>query len=235
MRGTLVISAACLALAAAGARTVHAQNFYLSAYTTCAITSSNPDSNYVIWTTYDVNSDPYAFPDWVGYDVMRRTLPGCDPEVRVNEEIVPRQVGMTHTRYFGTVAPSGGLYEYRVVPVDADHQLVFIGGGFCSPCNAFVTCPQFSTPMTIGTLTDLGWALLITPCQCYPGAYFEGPHADELRPYAGTSTTIRFFGTMNCGTVEGCALDIDHWELAPTCGVTPTARDSWGRLKTIYR
>ena len=235
MRRMIFLSIAILALATIGTGRAQAQYFYLSAYTTCAITSGDPDSSYVIWTTYDVNSDPYAYPDWAGYDVMRRTLPGCDPEVRVNEEIIPRQVGMTHTRYFGDAAPSGTLYEYRVVPVNTDHQLVFIGGGFCSPCNAFVTCPPLSTPVTVGTLTDFGWALFINPCACYPGAYFEGPYANELRPYAGTNTAFRFFGSLGCGTVEGCSLGIDHWELAPGCGIVPTAKRSWGSLKTIYR
>jgi hypothetical protein len=231
----LLVTAACLALGAAGSRTGYAQDFNLFAYSACAIATSDPDSNYVFWTTFDPNNDPYAYPDWVGYDVMRRA--GCGPEERVNADIIPRQVGMSHSAYFATEAPGGVLYEYRVVPVDADRQPVLIGPAFCSPCNVFVACPRDATPITIGTLTDLGWALLVTPCPegCYPSAYFEGAFADELRPYAGTGTAFRFFGTLSCGTVEGCALIIDHWALAPSCGATPTSKGSWGRLKTIYR
>ena len=57
---------------------------------------------------------------------------------------------------------------------------------------------------------------------------------DELRPYAVAGTTLRFFGQAVCGTVEGCALDVDHYEVAP-CGPTAVARRTWGRVKANYR
>lgn len=226
-RNFLITAAGILFLGTSPAAAQHT----LSAYSTCA---SN-DSVYVIWTLYDFNSDPSAHPEWVGYDVLRRAVPACEDFVRVNDESIPRLAGQTHTRYYGEVIPATGtLYEYRVIAVDASHQQVFLPG-FCGPCNVFQECPPFSTPVTIGTVEDWQWAVAIIPCPgtCYPAAYIENPLADQLRPYAGTGTTFRFFGNVGCGTVEGCSLQPDHWELT-TC-VTPTVTRSWGRLKTIYR
>ena len=214
--------------------TVAAQGYNLSAYSTCAST----DSSDVIWTASEPPG-PNPYPDWVGYDVLRRFPTDCGdwPSfVRVNDEIIPRQVGTTHTFYFGEVVPSTAtLYEYWVQPVDVNHQSSYPCCGFCSPYNVFQLCPPLSAPATIGTLRDdLFLWMDQCPGSCYPGAYVvEGPIADGLRQYAGTGTTFRFFGSMACGTVEGCALSIDHWEFT-TC-VTPVAIRSWGRLKTIYR
>ena len=210
-----------------------AQGYNLSAYSTCA----SSDSLYVIWTASEPPG-PNPYPDWVGYDVLRRMPTECgdwESFVRVNDQIIPRVVGTTHTFYFGEGVPSTGtLYEYWVEPVDVNHEPAYPCCGFCSPCNVFEICPPLSAPVTIGTLRDDGF-LWVDPCpgSCYPGAYIEGPIVDELRPYAGTGTAFRFFGGIGCGTTEGCSLSIDHWEI--TSCVTPTATGSWGRLKTIYR
>jgi hypothetical protein len=225
-----------VAVAVLGTGTAHAQ-LSTSAYAFCgSIDGAPPDSFYVIWTTYDLTGDPYLYPDWVGYDVLRRPVPGCGSFEQVNTDFIPRVFG-TYTHYFGGVPPSSAtLYEYIVRPVDADHQPVSIPG-FCAPCVAYATCTPDATPFTIGTLTDLGWAVLVNPCPgtCYPAAYVEGPQADPLRPYAGTSTTVRLYGTANCGTVEGCALTLDHFDLGPCGGVVPAAASSWGRVKIRYR
>jgi len=230
MRRLTVFGIVSLALLAAGS--AHAQSPFLSAYATCA----PPDSFYVIWTTYDPNADPYAYPNWVGYDVLRRALPGCGSYETVNADLIPRHFG-TMTHYFGGVSPSPATeYEYIVRPVDADHQLVSIPG-FCASCVAYGSCQPLTTPFTTGTIYDVSGMLFVNPCPgtCEPAAYLTGPHAEELRPYAGSSTTVRLFGVANCGTVEGCALDLEHWEIGPCSGVVPTARPSWGRIKTIYR
>jgi len=226
---TVLISAASL-LIVLGARPAGAQ-YVLSAYSTCA----SSDSVYVIWTTYDPTADPTAHPEWVGYDVMRRALPGCDAYVRANEQSIPRLAGQTHTRYFGEVIPAGHLYEYRVIAVDANHQQLFLPGGFCSPCDVYPSCPPASAPVTVGTLHVEGLWLRVDPCpgSCYPFPYLDGPLADQLRPYAGTPTAFQFFGSVACGGVEGCALSVDHWDFS-SC-VTPTGTRSWGRLKTLYR
>jgi hypothetical protein len=216
-----------------------AAQYELSAYSTCAIIDpqADPDSAWVIWTTYEPFG-PDQHPNWVGYDIYRRRSTPCgDPFVRVNDQIIPRNVGMTHTHYFGDLLPATAtLFEYWVRPVDADRQQYFVGGGFCIPCNTFQICPQSSAPITIGTIDDWGWAVFVNPCpgSCYPGAYVSDQAiADALRPYAGSNTVFRFYGTLGCGTIEGCALNVESY--GPTTCVVPAASRSWGSLKTLYR
>lgn len=216
------------------AGTAGAQGYTLSAYPYAA----DPESLYVIWTTSEPpGPDPY--PAWVGYDVLRRAAGQGECEwanfVRVNDTIIPREVGQTHTRSFGERAPSTAtLYEYRVLPVDANRQPAYPCCGFCAPCNVFVSSPASSAPIAVGVIEDWGWALYVNPCPgTCPGGYFEQGPVDELRPYAGTGTAFRLFGTIGCGTTEGCALNVDRWEI--TSCVTPTVPRTWGALKTIYR
>src|SRR5262245_59467311 len=219
--------------------TVAAQNYYLFAYSTCTIAGPPADSTYVIWTTYEPVG-PNLHPNWVGYDVYRRIPTACggwESFVKVNELTIPRTAGITHTAYYGEPTPAPAtLFEYWVQPVDAYGQLYEPGYGFCSPCNAFQICAPYSAPITIGIIQDWGWTVYISPCSgsCYPGAYVSEPQiADQLRPFAGTSAAFRFFGTIGCGSVEGCSIAVEHYE-ATTC-VTPTATRSWGQLKTLYR
>jgi hypothetical protein len=225
MRRSCLLAFASLAMLVAASRTAQAQ--YVSAYTACA----PPDSVYVIWLAYDPS--PAAYPDWVGYDVMRRVLPGCNDFVQANQAIIPR-AGIT-TIYFQELAPpAGSVVEYRVRAVDVNHQEQFIPG-FCTPCQSYLNCPQFSSPITVGTLISAGGFVYVTPCPgtCYPAPYLDPQTAAQLAPYVGTSTTFRFFGQVTCGGVEGCSMSVDHWETS-TC-VTSTTVSSWGRIKTIYR
>jgi hypothetical protein len=129
-------------------------------------------------------------------------------------------------------------YEYRVVLVDADRQEIPSAQVACE-CfarNGWASCPEFSAPLTQGTLEDWGWALLVHPCpnSCYDYFFFSGPLADELRPYAGTGAAVRLYGAAFCGTVEGCEMNPAYYELMP-CGATAALRSSWGRVKAIYR
>ena len=123
--------------------------------------------------------------------------------------------------------------------VDAFRNPVYPGAPYCWPCSAWdnAGCPASTIPVTQGTIEDWGWAVAITPCQysCYGYAYVEGPAADQLRPYAGTSTTLKLYGDMYCGTVEGCSLQLDRYEVA-ACNITvPVRPRSWGGLKSHYR
>jgi len=219
----LVIAAAAFLLLASGTRPARAS---ISAYSTCS-----PDSSYVIWNTYD--PEP-ANPEWVGFDVLRRVMPGCDEYVRANDEIIPRQAEAGYMSSFGE--PSDGTTrEYRVIAVDANRQRLFFPG-FCGPCEAYVTCPPNGSPITVGTLQELALGFVyVIPCpgSCYPAPYFTDGVPPELAPYVGTSATFSFFGQVACGGVEGCFFTPDHWT-SGTC-VTPAATQSWGRLKTIYR
>ncbi len=193
------------------------------------------------WTFYEDPQNPVAHPEWVGYDVMRRSLAQCGSPVRLNASPYPRVPGVTHGYTYTEPPPAPGTtFEYRVVLVDANRQPVTLDPVSCDFCGSasvnWASCPEFSAPLTQGTLEDLGWALIVQPCGdgCYQSFYFSGPRAVELRPYAGTGTALRLYGSAVCGTVEGCAIDIDHYDLAP-CGPTPVLRASWGRVKAIYR
>ena len=222
-----VLAVVSLLFLAAGSRPAYAQFPAISAYPACLT-----DSSYIIWSVYDPAQD---HPEWVGFDVMRRVLPGCANFVRVNPEILPRLPVPGYTIGFG--GPVGGkAVEYRVVPVDLNRQPVFPGPGFCSPCNAFASCPPFSSPITVGTLAELATGFVyVIPCPgtCYPHAYFEGGVPAGLAPYVGTSTALNLFGNLSCGGVEGCSLTLDHWQV--TSCVTPAVTRSWGQLKAIYR
>jgi len=103
--------------------------------------------------------------------------------------------------------------------------------------HGLASCPQYTAPITQGTLDDWGWALHVEPCagSCYDGFYFSGPIADELRPYAGLGVSVRLYGTGFCGTVEGCALQPVGYDFQNPCGPTAVLRSSWGRVKAIYR
>lgn len=186
------------------------------------------------------NYPPTERPEWVGFDVRRRTVANCGAWVRVNAEPFPRTPGKSETYNLVDVAPvTGTLLEYQVLAVDAERNEVPLGPEcdfWCSP-SAWVSCPDQSAPLTHGTIDDdMGWALLIVPCAstCYGGFYYDGPLVEELRPYVRTGVEIRFFGGGYCGTVEGCGMNIERYELAP-CNPVPTRPQSWARLKGSYR
>ena len=222
-----VLALVSLLFLAGGSRPAHAQFPAISAYPACLT-----DSSYIVWSVYDPAQD---HPEWAGFDVLRRVLPGCADFVRMNAEIIPRLPGPGYVTGFGEPA-SGKAVEYRVVPVDLNRQPVSLGPGFCSPCNAFANCPPFSSPITVGTLAELATGFVyVIPCPgtCYPSAYFAGGVPAGLAPYVGTSTAFSLFGDISCGGVEGCSLTADHWQLS-SC-VTPAVTRSWGQLKAIYR
>jgi hypothetical protein len=198
------------------------------------------DSLSFRWTFSEDPQFPTGHPEWVGYDVLRRSLAECGPFVRVNAEPFPRVLGATESFTYREAAPAPmTTFEYRLAYVDANRQPVVLGVSACDDCAfalAWASCPQYSAPLTQGTLGDWGWALYVQPTTgtCYESFYFDDPRAvEELRPYAGTGTTIRLFGEGFCGTVEGCGMRVDHYEAVE--GPTPVHRSTWGHLKVIYR
>ena len=226
---------AATALAALAAFPVACGAGTLSASASC----TGPSEISFSWTYFENPANPTGHPEWVGYDVMRRSLTDCAAFVRVNTNVYPRTPGVTETFTYTEAAPaSGTTFQYWVVMVDANRQAVYLDPVSCD-CSAhygWASCPAFSAPLTQGTLHDLGWALNVEPCAgtCYSGFYFTGPRADELRPYAGTATVLRLYGSAGCGSVEGCAIDIDHYDIM-ACGPTPVHSSTWGRVKAIYR
>lgn len=191
------------------------------------------------WTFYEDPLNPTGHPEWVGYDVWRRSLADCGAFVRVNAAPFPR-AGTTESLTYTEVPPaSGTTFQYQVRLVDANRQQLFLDAIACDCIahDAWASCPQMSVPLTQGTLQDLGWALLVQPCApgCYQSFYFDDPQlVSLLRPFAGTGTAFSFFGQAVCGTVEGCVIHVDHYETVP-CGPTPAQRATWGRVKSIYR
>ena len=186
-------------------------------------------------------------PEWVGYDLYRRTFPGCEwPGERINAEIIPRPPENVHeVTYVDTPPGAAGTHQYTVLFVDAERRSIRVPS--CYDCGLdyegrygamnFASCPPGEAPVTIGRIVDWGWALYVHPCQdgCWPGGYFQGePWETELRPFAGTLAMFRFYGGIFCCSVEGPSIGIQRYEPAQ-CGPTPVARASWGRLKTIYR
>ncbi|MFI5370896.1 MAG: hypothetical protein ACHQ52_04995 [Candidatus Eisenbacteria bacterium] len=231
------ISTALLLSGFLGTITLHAAfaGGLLSTSATC------PDGQHfvVTWDWSEYSPTP-PYPEWVGYDILRHVSGSCDPFVRVNPESFPRlAAGQSET--FTEPAPALlTTYEYRVVPVDASHQQVILSSVDCNPpCvqSVWVSCPQGSAPLTFATVVDWGWTVFLQPCtgSCWPSFYVgNSPMALELRAYIGTGQVFEFFGDAACGSVEGCSINVTHYDLAG-CGPTPTERPSWGRVKTIYR
>jgi hypothetical protein len=209
---------------------------YLSTSATC-------DDNGQItltWSWYE-NGTPVDRPDWVGYDVQRRSVADCGAFTRVNDTTFPRTVGANHTHTYVEAAPATETtFEYRVIYVDANHQPVTMIMPDRDPFSveqAWVSSPDRSAPATEGLLSDWGWALGVDPCPqtCYQSLYFEDPTmVAELRPLVGTGKSVRLFGRIGCGSVEGCYVTVSRYEVSD-CIATPTRRSTWGALKLLYR
>lgn len=212
---------------------------YLHAGATCA-----DNANITLTWTWDefTGYPPTGRPDWVGYDVLRRTLVNCGPFVRVNDTPFPRTVGATQTYTFVEPAPASNTpLEYQVIYVDANRQPLSLTWPDREPTGgnevAWVSCPDQSAPVTEGFLVDWNWALSVDPCpgSCYPSVYFEDPTLiEELRPLVGTGKSVRLFGQAGYGSIEGAAMQVDRYEVSD-CIATPTRSTTWGHLKLLYR
>ena len=209
---------------------------------TASASCAGGNSITFIWSFYeDPNFPTGNHPEWVGYDVQRRSLSSssCSAFVRVNAQPYARTPGVSESFTYTEAPPTTfRTYEYRVILVDANRHEIPTSQVACE-CfarNGWASCPQYSAPLTQGTLEDIGWALIVHPCAgtCYDSFYFSGPLAEELRPYAGTGTGVRFYGSGFCGTIEGCAMNPAYYQFM-ACDATPVVRSSWGRVKAIYR
>jgi hypothetical protein len=205
-------------------------------------TTSGPGEITVHWDwTEPFSGPPIDHPEWVGYDVFRRDVTACNVDwVRLNAEIVPRTVGVSHSREFVDTTPVNEvMYEYTVHMVDASRNQVLLDLSSCEwPCFGYgwSVTPALSAPVVVGTLTDWGWAMYVTGCAEYCDAsfYFEGPLVQSARDQGLVGRDVKVFGVAGCCSVEGPSIIADHLELA-ACGVVPVRRSSWGGVKTLYR
>jgi hypothetical protein len=223
----LVIS---LGLVATTGRTSHAGGFF--GYVDW------PDSSTIAFHFgyWEDPNNPAGHPEWVGFDVLRRSVADCGPFVRVNDQPYPREPGQSYNYTYTESPPERRTtYMYRVIAVDANRQQLSVPCEW--PCLGYTwaSSPRFSAPATQGTLSDWGWALFITPTAstCYGSFYFEGYWAEELRPLVGTGTVVNLYGSPACGTIEGCAIGVDHYDIVDR--PVPVRAATWGRLKAIYR
>ncbi|HTK30989.1 MAG TPA: hypothetical protein VL332_03425 [Candidatus Saccharimonadaceae bacterium] len=233
-RRVVLACAVSFAMMAATVALAHA-----GSYDTSAI--PNPDGTISVqWAYAELAGYPSGHPEWVGYDVLRRTTGDCASTFqRVNDTIFPRIMGQDQSYTFLDTPPGGGIeYEYDVIQVDVDRNRLFLGFPECDLCDgqAFAGMPAFAAPITQGTLSDATWTLRLQPCVtgCWTPFYLDPSSTQLLRPYADGSTVLRFYGSSACDRFEGCSLHVDHFEVV-TCDAVPTVRTSWGRLKAIYR
>lgn len=230
---------ATMAVLSLGSRSASSGQLYTSA------TSTDADHITVSWTFYEYPGYIVNRPEWIGYDVFRRTTAPCGAWERLNSEPIPRTVGETHSRNFVDMPhATATTYEYFVRLVDANRLTVSLGSTFsgCDLCvhSSWASAPQFSAPAVVGRLYDQGWALLVTPScasACFPYSYIPNgtPNFDALRPYAQTQATVRLFGEYSCGTVEGCSLRVDSFAVGPCDLPVSAKRIGWGQLKLLYR
>ncbi len=197
----------------------------------------------VRWT---LQADPGGYPNFVGYDLYRRTQPECGPPVRLNTEILPRIPGQWHTVTFeDTTVASATMYRYDVRLVDANHQAI-IWQEFCDPCFTFAweSCPRFSAPLVHGTLMgDPNWYWVnLWPCvgvDCYIPFLIHEPWPQELEQYMNTGVAVRIYGSYMCANTEGCFIEMTDFDVLPCGGVTsvqePLAPGTWGTVKAMYR
>jgi hypothetical protein len=199
--------------------------------------SCGADGKVTFHWHYDEPGGPVAAPDWTGYDVYRRNASTCSDWVRINADPYARLAAPHDYTYEETPPDLSVVWEYQVRMVDGARQETFVLPCDCASRFVWTSCPPASPAITKGRLVDWGWTWAITPClgSCLPSAYLAGPLPPELAPYVGGNQVIDFYGSLGCGSVEGCAIQVDHWQLAATCDITPVSRATWGRVKVLYR
>jgi len=229
MRPSCLLAALLLTLLPASA---HAMGYLI------ADGSCGADGKVSYHWHYDEPGGPVDAPEWTGYDVYRRNASTCGDWVRVNADPYARLAAPHDYTYVETPPDPSAVWEYEVRMVDASRQQVFVLPCDCGSRFVWTTCSPTSTPITKGRLTDWGWTWAIEPClgSCLPSAYLANyPLPPALAPYVGSTQVIEFFGTVGCGSVEGCAIGLDHWQLASACDIVPVKSTSWGRVKVLYR
>lgn len=194
------------------------------------------------WTWYEYL--PTGHPEWIGWDVLRRQVGDCGAYTRLNAESFPRGEGNQSYSLTDTPPLSNRTYEYRCIPVDAEHrEILDLNHFWTNERTAFITCPERSAPVVRGSLH--GDAMIfVDPCQngCYEPFYLlfsyldehDPQGAQELRSNVGSGVTFDLYGYAGCGSVEGCGFSVTGFERV-ACDAVPALPTSWGRLKVLYR
>jgi hypothetical protein len=197
------------------------------------------------WSWYEYAGCPTGDPAWTGYDLYRRSAEDCGAWVRVNPEPFHRTMGVSESFTFVDTPPAPQAYEYEVMLVKDDRtQAPYPDyrecGFWCCTQRAFAGCPVASVPVAHGLLVDWGWTLAVERCSgtCFTSAYLvaDGAHRQILEamvPYIGSE--VRIYGTVGCGSIEGCSIGVSRFDVVPCSEVTEAGHTSWGRVKTIYR
>ncbi len=158
-----------------------------------------------------------AYPEVVGYDIYRKTLPSCEINL-VNLEPFPRTPGQQFSyTHSDTSVVREVMYEYEIVPVDSSRAR-HNPPEFCDLCDrwAWRSCPEHTAPVAHGTLTDGGWTMWVQRCpdSCYRYWYLES-WPPELEQYMDTGIAVQLYGDAGCGSFEGCSISVTDFEVVP--------------------
>ena len=186
----------------------------------------------VTLTAHDLGEHP----EIVGFHIDRRTLGSCEI-VRITPVPLARVAGTDFT--VGTLdstADPSLAHDYRLVGVDAQGQEIdpYLLYQFPNSSLSDTGSCSDSAPIAHGRLEDLGWALFVY--RCPGGCYWEmllDKFPESLRDLAGTGTPVLVYGTLVCGTVEGCLGRVTNFSITPYAVGVETR--TWSSTKALYR
>lgn len=205
------------------------------------------DSGIVVHFTYVEDPlQPTGHPEWTQFALHAgstfQTLPECLDFYGVTTLAYIPRTGATQSYTYVYHPESWNVtdyFDFSVEPVTATFQSIYGLFGAYDRSG----CPLETAPAVMGTIEDLGWAVITVPCLgygCGGLALVKEPWASQLRPYAGTGQAMLLYGEVNCSPIPeagvGCNITLQHFELidCPTLPV-PARRSSWGQLKVMYR
>lgn len=205
------------------------------------------DSGIVVHFTYVEDPlQPTGHPEWTQFALhvgsTFQTLPECLDGYGVGTLAYIPRTGATQS-YTHVYHPAPwnvtDYFDFTVEPVTATYQSIYGLFGAYDRSG----CPLETAPAVMGTIEDLGWAVITKSCPWYGCgglALVKEPWASQLRPYAGTGQAMLLYGEVNCSPIleagVGCNITLQHFELidCPTLPV-PARKSSWGQLKVMHR
>jgi len=162
--------------------------------------------------------DQGGLPELVGFDIFRQKLGDCDNQefIRITDQPLSRTYNESFTvAVIDDAIEPETMYCYRVKGVDGNREeIASLWPAYFEPDGIFTACASCGlAPIAQGTLLDGGWTYFVTPCggACYGGwaswieAWASNPEIDFAALAVAGDTHI-FYGTIGCGTVEGCLI-----------------------------